>query len=414
MNVQSAIPTVDLSTIKGRQQLAWGSGDYAIVGTTLQIVGETLCEAVDLRSNQRVLDVAAGNGNATLAAARRFADVVSTDYVGALLEGGRRRAEADRLPVTFQEADAEALPFADASFDVVLSTFGVMFTPNQEKAAGELLRVCRPGGKIGLANWTPDSFIGQMFKILGKYVPPAAGIAPPSLWGTKARLDALFGAQAVVAAESRNFVFRYKSPAHWLEIFRDYYGPVLKAFAALAPEARTALEKDLLRPARQAQCRPGRHAGSAQRVSRSGHHQEELIPTVSGCRGARCGSLSATGAGFIGCFFSGRPPHSSRDGDTVPHRRAGPGETHDPAGARRRRADGFPAMTAAAKALAEAGFRVARFEFDYMARRRSAGRKPPPRAEKLCPGIPRRDRRARRQRTAHHRRQIDGRAASRA
>ena len=246
MNVQSAIPTVDLSTIKGRQQLAWSSGDYAIVGTTLQIVGETLCEAVDLRSNQRVLDVAAGNGNATLAAARRFADVVSTDYVAALLEGGRRRAEADRLPVTFQEADAEALPFADASFDVVLSTFGVMFTPNQEKAAGELLRVCRQGGKIGLANWTPDSFIGQMFKVLGKYVPPVAGVAPPSLWGTKARLDTLFGAQAAVAAESRNFVFRYKSPVHWLEIFRDYYGPVLKAFASLAPEARTALEKDLL------------------------------------------------------------------------------------------------------------------------------------------------------------------------
>jgi ubiquinone/menaquinone biosynthesis C-methylase UbiE len=245
MNVQSAIPTVDLSTIKGRQQLAWSSGDYAIVGTTLQIVGETLCEAVDLRSNQRVLDVAAGNGNATLAAARRFADVVSTDYVGALLEGGRRRAEADRLPVMFQEADAEALPFADASFDVVLSTFGVMFTPNQDKAARELLRVCRPGGKIGLANWTPESFIGQMFRVLGKYVPPVAGVAPPSLWGTKARLDTLFGSQAVVAAESRTFVFRYKSPGHWLEIFRDYYGPVLKAFASLNPESRKALEKDL-------------------------------------------------------------------------------------------------------------------------------------------------------------------------
>jgi ubiquinone/menaquinone biosynthesis C-methylase UbiE len=245
MNVQSAIPTVDLSTIKGRQQLAWSSGDYAIVGTTLQIVGETLCEAVDLRSNQRVLDVAAGNGNATLAAARRFADVVSTDYVGALLEGGRRRAEADRLPVMFQEADAEALPFADASFDVVLSTFGVMFTPNQDKAARELLRVCRPGGKVGLANWTPESFIGQMFRVLGKYVPPVAGVAPPSLWGTKARLDTLFGSQAVVAAESRTFVFRYKSPAHWLEIFRDYYGPVLKAFASLNPESRKELEKDL-------------------------------------------------------------------------------------------------------------------------------------------------------------------------
>ena len=245
MNVQTAMPTVDLSTIKGRQQLAWSSGDYAIVGTTLQIVGETLCEAVDLRSNQRVLDVAAGNGNATLAAARRFADVVSTDYVGALLEGGRRRAEADRLPVTFQEADAEALPFADASFDVVLSTFGVMFTPNQDKAARELLRVCRPGGKIGLANWTPESFIGQMFRVLGKYVPPVAGVAPPSLWGTKARLDTLFGLQAVVAAESRTFVFRYRSPGHWLEIFRDYYGPVLKAFASLNPESRKALEKDL-------------------------------------------------------------------------------------------------------------------------------------------------------------------------
>jgi ubiquinone/menaquinone biosynthesis C-methylase UbiE len=245
MNVESAIPTVDLSTIKGRQQVAWSSGDYGIVGTTLQIVGETLCEAVDLRSNQRVLDVAAGNGNATLAAARRFANVVSTDYVAALLEGGRRRAEADRLPVTFREADAEALPFADASFDVVLSTFGVMFTPNQDNAARELLRVCRPGGKIGLANWTPESFIGQMFKVLGKYVPPVAGVAPPSLWGTKARLDTLFGSQAAVAAESRNFVFRYKSPAHWLEIFRDYYGPVLKAFASLNPEARKALEKDL-------------------------------------------------------------------------------------------------------------------------------------------------------------------------
>ncbi len=245
MNVQTAMPTVDLSTIKGRQQLAWSSGDYAIVGTTLQIVGETLCEAVDLRSNQRVLDVAAGNGNATLAAARRFADVVSTDYVAALLEGGRRRAEADRLPVTFQEADAEALPFADSSFDVVLSTFGVMFTPNQDKAARELLRVCRPGGKIGLANWTPESFIGQMFRVLGKYVPPVAGVTPPSLWGTKARLDILFSAQAVVAAESRTFVFRYKSPGHWLEIFRDYYGPVLKAFASLNPEARKALEKDL-------------------------------------------------------------------------------------------------------------------------------------------------------------------------
>lgn len=247
MNVQTAIPaaTVDLAAIKGRQQIAWGSGDYAVVGTTLQIVGESLCEAIDLRSNQRVLDVAAGNGNATLAAARRFAEVVSTDYVAALLERGRERANADHLAVTFKEADAEALPFDDASFDVVLSTFGVMFTPNQEQAAQEMLRVVRPGGKIGLANWTPESFIGQLFRTIGKYVPPAPGMKSPALWGTRAHVEALFGTKAAVAAESRHFVFRYKSPSHMLEIFRSYYGPVLKAFAAIDPPARESLEKDI-------------------------------------------------------------------------------------------------------------------------------------------------------------------------
>lgn len=246
MNVHAAAPaTIDLAAIKSRQQVAWGSGDYTVVGATLQIVGEMLCEAVDLRSNQRVLDVAAGNGNATLAAARRFADVVSTDYVGALLERGRERAQADRLPVTFQEADAEALPFADASFDVVLSTFGAMFTPNQQQAANELKRVCRPGGKIGMANWTPESFIGRLFKIIGKYVPPAPGMKSPALWGSKAHLDTLFGSKAAVAAESKNFAFRYKSPEHWVEIFRSYYGPVVKAFATLDPQAREALEADL-------------------------------------------------------------------------------------------------------------------------------------------------------------------------
>jgi ubiquinone/menaquinone biosynthesis C-methylase UbiE len=246
MNIQAVTPaTVDLATIKSRQQSAWGSGDYAMIGTTLQIVGEMLCEAVDLRSGQRVLDVAAGNGNATLAAARRFADVVSTDYVGALLERGRERARADRLPIVFQEADAENLPFADASFDVVLSTFGVMFTPNQQQAANEMIRVCRPGGKIGLANWTPEGFIGRLFKTIGKYVPPAPGMKSPVLWGTKAHLDNLFGAKGTVAAESKNFAFRYKSPKHWLEVFRGYYGPVLKAFAAIDPKAREALEADL-------------------------------------------------------------------------------------------------------------------------------------------------------------------------
>ena len=199
MNIQTAIPAgIDFAAVKTKQQAAWSSGDYAIVGTTLQIVGEMLCEAIDLRSNQRVLDVAAGNGNATLAAARRFADVVSTDYVAALLERGSERASAERLPVVFQQADAEKLPFADASFDVVLSTFGVMFTPDQQQAANEMLRVCRPGGKIGLANWTPESFIGQLFKTIGKYVPPAPGVKSPALWGNKAHLDALFGTKATV------------------------------------------------------------------------------------------------------------------------------------------------------------------------------------------------------------------------
>lgn len=239
------LTTIDLAAVKGRQQLAWGAGDYAIVGTTLQIVGETLCEAVDLRSNQRVLDVAAGNGNATLAAARRFAEVVSTDYVGALLERGRERAAAERLKVTFQEADAEALPFPDASFDVVLSTFGVMFTPNQAKAASELVRVCRPGGRIGLANWTLESFVGRLFKTIGKYVPPAPGVKSPALWGDKAHLGSLIGSKATVVARKKDFVFRYKSPEHLIDTFRSYYGPMVKTFAAIDPEARESLQADL-------------------------------------------------------------------------------------------------------------------------------------------------------------------------
>ena len=193
---------VDLKAVKARQQGAWSAGDYGIVGTTLQIVGESLCEALDLRSGSRVLDVAAGNGNASLAAARRFCEVVSTDYVPALLELGRKRAEGDRLSMQFREADAEHLPFADAEFDAVLSTFGVMFTPDQEQAAREMLRVCRPGGKIGLANWTPDSFIGQLFRVLGKHLPPPAGVKSPSLWGTEARLRELFpSAAATVSAK---------------------------------------------------------------------------------------------------------------------------------------------------------------------------------------------------------------------
>jgi ubiquinone/menaquinone biosynthesis C-methylase UbiE len=243
-----ATPTtsVDLKALKTKQQGAWSSGDYAVVGTTLQIVGEELCEALDLRAGQRVLDVAAGNGNATLAAARRFAEVTSTDYVQALLDRGRQRATADGLQVVFREADAEALPFGDGAFDAVLSTFGVMFTPDQEKAASELVRVCRRGGKIGMANWTPEGFIGQVFKTIGKYLPPPAGTKSPALWGTRARLGELFDPHATsIKSAQRNFVFRYRSPDHFLEIFRTYYGPVLKAFAALEPAKQAGLESDL-------------------------------------------------------------------------------------------------------------------------------------------------------------------------
>lgn len=237
------IPVPDLATIKQRQQATWASGDFAVIGTTLQIVGEALAEAADVRAGEAVLDVAAGNGNATLAAARRFADVTSTDYVGALLDKGRARAEAEGLPVRFQIADAEELPFADARFDVVLSTFGVMFTPDHQRSAGELLRVLRPGGRIGMANWTPEGFIGRLFKIIGAHLPPPAGLKSPALWGTESHIVELFGAHAAdIQCLRRQFNFRYRSAAHWVQIFRDFYGPTLKAFAALDARAAASLE----------------------------------------------------------------------------------------------------------------------------------------------------------------------------
>jgi SAM-dependent methyltransferase len=240
-------PKADLNAVKTRQHAAWSTGDYAVVGTTLQIVGESLCEALDLRSGAGVLDVAAGNGNATLAAARRWCDVTSTDYVASLLESGKKRAGAEGHVIRFLEADVEKLPFADASFDVVMSTFGVQFTPDQEQAARELARVCKPGGKIGLASWTPESFIGQVFKTIGKYVPPAPGVRSPALWGTRARLDELFGASAArISATQREFLFRYRSPMHWIEVFRTYYGPMNKTFAALDPARQEAFTQDLL------------------------------------------------------------------------------------------------------------------------------------------------------------------------
>ncbi|MDC7786803.1 methyltransferase domain-containing protein [Rhodoplanes sp. TEM] len=235
----------DIPAIKQRQRAVWAAGDYAVVGTTLQIVGERLCEAVDLRAGERVLDVAAGNGNATLAAARHFADVTSVDYVGALLDRGRERAVAERLPVTFRLADAESLPFPEASFDLVLSTFGVMFAPDQDTAAAELARVVRPGGRIGLACWTPDGFIGQLLATLGRFVPPPPGLRSPTLWGTAERLDELFP-DGRIRATKRVFTFRYRSPDHWIDVFRTYYGPVCRVFEMLEPAARAALRTELV------------------------------------------------------------------------------------------------------------------------------------------------------------------------
>jgi SAM-dependent methyltransferase len=247
MNHAVIDPKIDLAAVKARQHAAWSTGDYAMVGTTLQIVGESLCEALDLRSGARVLDAAAGNGNATLAAARRWCDVVSTDYVPALLESGRKRAAAEGHTIQFQEADVENLPFADGSFDIVLSTFGVMFTPDQERAASELTRVCKSGGKIGLCNWTPESFIGKLFKVIGKYVPPVPGVKSPALWGTSARLDELFGPNAKeIRVVERSFSFRYRSSMHWLEVFRTYYGPMNKAFGALDPKGQAGFTEDVL------------------------------------------------------------------------------------------------------------------------------------------------------------------------
>jgi len=235
----------DLAALKTRQQAAWASGDYAVIGTTLQIVGEQLAEACDLRTDERVLDVAAGNGNVSLAAARRGCRVTSTDYVAALLDRGAERAAAERLSIEFQAADVEALPFADASFDAVVSTFGVMFAPDHAKSSKEMARVCRPGGRIGLANWTPEGFIGQMFKTLGRHVAPPPDVLPPARWGTEAHLHALFDDTASeIEVTRRHFSFRYRSPAHFIEVFRTWYGPVHKAFAALG-EKGAELDRDL-------------------------------------------------------------------------------------------------------------------------------------------------------------------------
>ena len=239
-------PVPDFAAIKARQMAAWASGDYAVIGTTLQIVGEELAEACDLRFDERVLDVAAGNGNATLAAARRGCIVTSTDYVPLLLERGAERASAERFDVVFQVADAEALPFADETFDTVLSTFGVMFAPDHAGSAREMARVCRRGGRLGLANWTPDSLIGRMFKVLGRYASPPPGVQPPSLWGVESHLRTLFAERASdIQVTPRVFNFRYRSAAHFIAVFRDWYGPVNKVFAAQSPAGAQALASEL-------------------------------------------------------------------------------------------------------------------------------------------------------------------------
>src|SRR5215212_8884889 len=239
--------TPDLAAIKERQQRAWASGDYAVVGTTLLVVGEMLCEAVDLRPGQKVLDVATGSGNTALAAARRFCEVVGVDYVPALLERGRERAAAERLEIVFSEGDAESIPWPNASFDVVLSTVGVMFAPDQEKAAGEMLRVCRPGGKIGLANWTPDSFAGEQGSLFGKYLPFSPGLKPPVLWGTQERLrELLAGGARDLRIARRSFVFRYRSVPHYVEVLQTQLGPTLETFRTLKPARRENLVGELV------------------------------------------------------------------------------------------------------------------------------------------------------------------------
>jgi SAM-dependent methyltransferase len=244
--MSSTLNAEDLSAIKTRQQATWSSGDYARIGTTLQIVGESLCEAVDLAAGWRVLDVAAGNGNASLAAARRGCEVTATDYVPELLEAAARRAEAEGLPVRTQVADAEDLPCDTGQWDAVLSTFGVMFTPNPDKAAAELLRVCRPGGRIGLANWTPEGFIGQLFKIVGAHVPPPAGVPSPLAWGTESRLNELLGSGAKVEVNRRHFVFRYRSAEDFFSTFITYYGPTLRAWGALDDAGKESFKTQLV------------------------------------------------------------------------------------------------------------------------------------------------------------------------
>jgi SAM-dependent methyltransferase len=237
----------DLQAVKQRQQKTWASGDFGVVAARIVLVAEQLCDTADLHAGWRVLDVATGSGNAAIAAARLGCTAVGIDYVPSLLEQGRKRAAAEGLDVELLEGDAEALPFPDASFDAVTSVFGTMFAPNHEQAASELLRVTRPGGTIALASWTPTGFIGELFQTVGAHVPPPAGVPAPMLWGTKEHLGRLFGNEIrSLGVAERTFTFRFRSAAEFVAFFRRFYGPTLKAFAALDEDGAEALERDLV------------------------------------------------------------------------------------------------------------------------------------------------------------------------
>jgi ubiquinone/menaquinone biosynthesis C-methylase UbiE len=248
----------DLAAVKGRQRHAWASGDYSAVAARIVPMAEHLAEAAGLRPGDRVLDVATGSGNAALAAARYGCEVTGIDYVPELLERGRARAAAEGLEITFAEGDAEDLAFPDASFDAVLSALGVMFAPDQERAAAELVRVCRPGGTIGLVNWTPEGFIGQLLKTVTKHVPPPAGVRPPSQWGTEERLRELLGdAVSRLEISKRTYVWRFRSPEEFAGFFKELYGPTRKAFEALDEAGRRRLWDDLTALARDHDTDPG-------------------------------------------------------------------------------------------------------------------------------------------------------------
>lgn len=242
-----APPAIDFSAVKQKQQATWASGDFSFVAARILYQAELLCETADVQAGWRVLDVATGSGNAALGAARRGCDVVGIDYVPALLERARIRANAEQLAVEFLEGDAERLPFPAASFDAVLSIYGVMFAPNHQLAAAELLRVCRPGGRIALACWTPTGFIGETFRLFSRYLPPAPGLQPPVRWGDEAYQRELFAEGAAsVTSYTRTAIFRYRSAQENVEFFRKYYGPTLRAFDALHADRQAALHADMI------------------------------------------------------------------------------------------------------------------------------------------------------------------------